>query len=129
MVVGKIVSRVAFSMAMTVTARSGPVKPGHWVNLLRHTSLRAGRQPSTYTHVRLGLPARSRLVWLATCPSACAKLTHYCQGRPVAGMVHAQVDFPSQEDGPNGAAPLAPDRGSQAEQPEEHLSGHPPRPR
>src|SRR5712692_8752144 len=46
---------------------------GHWVNLLRHTSLRAGRQPSTYTHVRLGLPARSRLVWLATCPSACAQ--------------------------------------------------------
>src|SRR2546427_1112436 len=39
-------------------------------NLLRHTSLRAGRQPSTYTHVRLGLPARSRLVWLATCPCA-----------------------------------------------------------
>src|SRR5712691_11346671 len=73
MVVGKIVSRVAFSMAMTVTARSEPVKPGHWVNLLRHTSLRAGRQPSTYTHVRLGLPARSRLVWLATCPSASAQ--------------------------------------------------------
>src|SRR2546422_11260563 len=47
-----------------------------WVNLLRHTSLRTGRQPSTYvqfsprlvaaplssnTHVRLGLPARSRV--------------------------------------------------------------------
>src|SRR6266851_5552935 len=30
---------------------------------------RSGK-PSTYTHVRLGLPARSRLVWLATCPSA-----------------------------------------------------------
>src|SRR5712691_7521460 len=47
-----------------------------WVNLLRHTSLRTGRQPSTYTHVRLGLPARSRLVWLVTCPSAC------CPNRP-----------------------------------------------
>src|SRR2546430_8981465 len=37
---------------------------------------RAGK-PSTYTHVRLGLPTRSRLVWLATCPSARARLTHY----------------------------------------------------
>src|SRR5712691_8962221 len=35
---------------------------------------RAGK-PSTYTHVRLGLPVRSRLVWLATCPSASAR-TH-----------------------------------------------------
>src|SRR6266849_11100209 len=50
--------------------------PGHWANLLRHTSLRAGRQPSTYVqlsprlgapplssngHVRLGLPAHSRV--------------------------------------------------------------------
>jgi len=30
----------------------------------------ARRQPSTYTHVRLGLPTRSGLVWLATCPRA-----------------------------------------------------------
>ena len=30
----------------------------------------SGPQPSTYTHVRLGLPGRSRLAWLATCPSA-----------------------------------------------------------
>src|SRR5438132_11848969 len=52
---------------------SGTVKGWHRGNLLRHTSLRAGRQPSTYTHVRLGLPARSRLVWLATCPSATAR--------------------------------------------------------
>jgi hypothetical protein len=26
------------------------------------------RQPSTYTHVRLGLTTPSGLVWLATCP-------------------------------------------------------------
>src|SRR6266849_3412993 len=56
----------------------------HWVNLLRHTSLRAGRQPSTYTHVRLGLPARSRLVWLATCPSACAQID------PLPGSEHRE---------------------------------------
>src|SRR6185295_5212030 len=53
--------------------REWPILPsrrarGHWGNLLRHTSLRAPWQPSTYTHVRLGLPRRSRLVWLATCP-------------------------------------------------------------
>src|SRR5712692_10797220 len=56
------------------------VKGRHWGNLLRHTSLRVGRQPSTYTHVRLGLPARSRLVWLATCPSACAQPFAECRG-------------------------------------------------
>src|SRR6266540_7325096 len=35
----------------------------------------ARRQPSTYTHVRLGLPTRSGLVWLATWPSAGDGLT------------------------------------------------------
>src|SRR5712691_10989105 len=64
---------IRFACRRYLTRRHGAT--GHWVNLLRHTSLRAGRQPSTYTHVRLGLPARSRLVWLATCPSACAQ-TH-----------------------------------------------------
>ena len=45
----------------------------HWVNLLRDTSLRPPGQLSTYTYVRLGLPERSRLVSLATCPSANAE--------------------------------------------------------
>jgi iron complex transport system substrate-binding protein len=47
---------------------------GHWGNLLRDASLRAGGQPSTYTHVRLGLPARSRLASLANCPSAAGQI-------------------------------------------------------
>ena len=45
--------------------------PGrHWVNLLGHASLRAARQPSTYSHVGLGLPGRSRLACSQLAPSA-----------------------------------------------------------
>src|SRR6185436_20784008 len=76
---------------MITYGRGDGQTPAHWVNLLRQTSLRAPWQPSTrlaharpgihirsprlrlrlaQPHVRLGLPRRSRLVWLATCPSA-----------------------------------------------------------
>src|SRR2546422_9947312 len=73
---------VRFACRRYPTRRHGAT--GHWVNLLRQidsalasrpsrsartATLRAGRQPSTYTHVRLGLPAPSRVAVRAEGPA------------------------------------------------------------